>query len=156
MQDIEALPGVEHCFDLRIMPWPLQVDTFDVVRGSHIFEHFKPGMAEAVLSEILRILKPGGEVRLYVPNGPVVAEAFLRVPDKRQYTIELIYGRPEPEYLRHWSLYHPEQLSQMLEEAGFEAMEDFSDKERDVHDITWKWLNGPTSLKMRARKPRRG
>jgi SAM-dependent methyltransferase len=47
---------------------PFPSNTVDSVYSTHMFEHFYPDELQALLRECLRVLKPGGGVRLVVPN----------------------------------------------------------------------------------------
>ena len=46
--------------------WPLDADSFDVVRASHVLEHFSNIVP--VMDEACRVLKPGGEFWIAVPH----------------------------------------------------------------------------------------
>ncbi len=47
---------------------PFEADSVDVVYHSHLFEHLDRDIAEPFLLEIKRVLKPGGVVRIVVPD----------------------------------------------------------------------------------------
>src|SRR5262245_41816323 len=47
---------------------PVQSESLDVVYSSHMLEHLDPREAECFLNEIRRVLKPGGIIRLVVPD----------------------------------------------------------------------------------------
>lgn len=49
----------------------------DEIRASHVFEHFSHRKAEAVLKEWARVLKPGGLMRIAVPDLEYIARGFL-------------------------------------------------------------------------------
>lgn len=65
--------------DLRAIP--RADDTFDVVNASHVLEHFAPFEAPAIVREWLRILKPGGKLRIEVPNVEWAAEQIIKARD---------------------------------------------------------------------------
>ncbi|MEZ0060901.1 hypothetical protein ABIF26_006444 [Bradyrhizobium elkanii] len=48
-----------------------------VIRGSHVLEHFPHGQIAAVLKDWVRALKPGGELRIAVPDFRKIAEGYL-------------------------------------------------------------------------------
>jgi predicted SAM-dependent methyltransferase len=59
--------------DLR-RTWPLRSDSAKYIFSEHVFEHFAyPDEIGHVLSECYRVLKPGGVLRVIVPN----AERYL-------------------------------------------------------------------------------
>jgi SAM-dependent methyltransferase len=79
---------------------------FDVVTMWHVLEHLAD--PSRVLSEIHRILKPGGRLMLEVPNFGSVARSVLRT-----YWFPL-------ELPRHFYHFTPPTLEALLRKAGFE------------------------------------
>lgn len=57
-------------------------DTFDEIFASHVLEHIPWYKAETVLSEWLRVLKPGGRLTIWVPDGYKIAKAWVDFEDK--------------------------------------------------------------------------
>src|SRR5579859_3645537 len=49
----------------------------DEVRASHVLEHYPHGQIGAVVAEWARVLKPGGKLKIAVPDFAKVAEAYL-------------------------------------------------------------------------------
>lgn len=64
--DITDYPGVDMVVDLSVFPWPWGDETISGIRASHIIEHL-PDPKPFIL-ECLRVLKPGGFLRLKVPH----------------------------------------------------------------------------------------
>lgn len=56
-----------HYLDVR-KRFPYSDNTFHFVYTSHLLEHLLPAEAEFCVSEIYRVLKPGGIVRIAVPD----------------------------------------------------------------------------------------
>ena len=70
-------PGVR-AYDLRKgIPYPDA--TFEVVYHSHLLEHFAKEAAPAFLRECHRVLKPGGTLRVAVPDLERIVRAYLEV-----------------------------------------------------------------------------
>jgi SAM-dependent methyltransferase len=68
-------PGVR-AYDLRRgIPFPDA--SFNVVYHSHLLEHFPKQMAPAFLGECHRVLKPGGVIRVAVPDLEQIARLYL-------------------------------------------------------------------------------
>jgi glycosyltransferase involved in cell wall biosynthesis/SAM-dependent methyltransferase len=63
-------------YDLRLGV-PFADDVFDVVYHSHLLEHFSLAEGERFLKECFRVLRPGGLLRLAVPDLENIAEAYL-------------------------------------------------------------------------------
>jgi SAM-dependent methyltransferase len=64
--DCRDLIGVDQVCDLNTFPWPWEDSSVDEVLASHFLEHLTDPVA--AMSEVWRILKPGGKVEVYVPN----------------------------------------------------------------------------------------
>jgi SAM-dependent methyltransferase len=56
---------------------PFDAATCDAVYASHVLEHVAVGEAHRFAAEIWRVLKPGGVVRLVVPDLEGIARAYL-------------------------------------------------------------------------------
>ena len=65
---------------LRGLPYPEA--SFDVVYSSHVLEHFPRDTAGRMLKEMHRVLKPGGLVRVVVPDLEQTCREYLRVLDQ--------------------------------------------------------------------------
>lgn len=52
-------------------------NTFDLIYLSHILEHVPWYKLEYVLGELYRVLKPGGNIEIWVPDGYKIAKAFV-------------------------------------------------------------------------------
>ncbi len=66
---------IEH--DLR-QPLPFTDGSFDFVYSSHVLEHFAREAGETLLRESVRVLSPGGIVRVVVPDLEILARLYLR------------------------------------------------------------------------------
>ncbi|MEM9703666.1 MAG: class I SAM-dependent methyltransferase, partial [Planctomycetota bacterium] len=64
--DVRTTPGVL-AHDLRD-PLPFEDGAYDFVYHSHVLEHFRPADVPAFLSECRRVLRPGGVLRVVVPD----------------------------------------------------------------------------------------
>lgn len=109
-------PDVIAC-DLR-RPLPFVSASCDAVYAAHVLEHLAPGEAGRLAAEIHRVLRPGGIVRLVVPDLEGIARAYLvsleraaaehspeRLWEHRWMTVELLdqLVRESPGGLmRHW------------------------------------------------------
>ncbi len=63
--------------DLR-EPLTFDADTFDAVYHSHVLEHIPRDKAPGFLRECLRVLRPGGILRVVVPDLETIARLYLR------------------------------------------------------------------------------
>ncbi len=56
---------------------PFKNDTFDIVYTSHILEHIPWYQVEDTLKEWVRILKPAGQLEIWVPNGLKICKVLV-------------------------------------------------------------------------------
>lgn len=99
--------------------------TFDGVFSEHVFEHFTLADAQKLASEIVRILKPGGTLRVIVPDAETIMRKYFadprdlmirRMPVTTAAEAVNSYFRQNQE---HQFMYDYESLSKMLIDAGF-------------------------------------
>jgi SAM-dependent methyltransferase len=102
--DLES-PIADYHFDLHEIPF--EQDQFDTVLCNHVLEHVRDD--RKVMSEILRVLKPGGFAILQVPLDPDLAKTYedaaITEPRERekhfgQKDHVRLYGTDYPEILR--------------------------------------------------------
>lgn len=104
----------------NIKQLPFQDGSADEILAVHVLEHLYRWEVPAVLSEWLRVLKPGGVIALELPNILKVAHFILNSPDQR-LGLWGAYGDPvyeEPLMVHRWG-WSPAELSATLKEAGF-------------------------------------
>jgi predicted SAM-dependent methyltransferase len=77
--NIDAYPvdGIDYVTDLRF-GLPLADNSARYVFSEHVFEHFNRADIGSILSEILRVLKDGGTVRIIVPDLAFYCEKYTR------------------------------------------------------------------------------
>ena len=56
---------------------PFAADSFDAVYHAHVLEHFEAQAGQKLLRECLRVLKPGGTLRVVVPDLEQISELYL-------------------------------------------------------------------------------
>lgn len=61
---------------------PYKSGRFDLVYHSHVLEHFAKADGEKFIAECYRILKPGGIIRIAMPNLEVMAKEYLKNIEK--------------------------------------------------------------------------
>ena len=74
--DIREIDGVEIVCDVS-KKIPLEDGSVEEIRASHIIEHIHPDQVEKAITEWVRVLKPGGLLRIYCPNSELIAKAFV-------------------------------------------------------------------------------
>jgi SAM-dependent methyltransferase len=63
--DMLPLPPVDVVHDMNVRPWPLEDNSHDLVFMNHALEHVREVVP--TMSEIYRVLKPGGHAVIQVP-----------------------------------------------------------------------------------------
>lgn len=137
-------------------------ETFDGIFCEHVFEHFTLQDGQMLLRECLRVLRPGGCIRLIMPDAEKVIRTYLEQPE------ELLRVRPVESgcameavnswcYQRyeHQCLYDANLLRFQLQQAGFDRIERCAFQQGDsskpilLDDQKYEW----ESLYMEAIKP---
>lgn len=77
--DIQPLEGVDIIHDLTQFPWPFETGSIDKILAQEFLEHLEVRFALPVLVECRRILKPGGDLNIQVPD----IEAMCRMINRQ-------------------------------------------------------------------------
>ena len=113
--------------DLRKLPFP---DKYaDEILSVHVIEHFWRWEVADVLTEWVRVLKPGGLMVLECPNIAEACKEFLKNPDHMgdvdgQKTLWVMYGDPgwkDPLMVHRWG-YTPNTLGTLMASCGLEKL----------------------------------
>ncbi|MFA6074167.1 MAG: methyltransferase domain-containing protein [Candidatus Woesearchaeota archaeon] len=121
-------------------------DKFDEVRASHVLEHFFMDEFDFILTEWLRILKPGGTLRIIVPDFDIIIQALVSGSDSKNRNalsvdettpvLSQIFGVgyesriTNPEW-RHRFVFNKELLNNLLERQPSIGTISFYEKEND-------------------------
>ncbi len=94
--NVDVAPKPPHVlgYDLR-QGVPFAENLFDAVYHSHVLEHFSRQNARMFLQECLRVLKPGGVLRVVVPDMEGIAKAYLRALDEAEQGVHEADSRHE-------------------------------------------------------------
>lgn len=116
---------------------PLPSDSFQFAFAEHLVEHLAPARAERMLTELHRVLRPGGVLRLTTPELKLVIAIYddaNPVVSREQYARYLSgvtgkrYDHPSQilnDYLRLWGhrhIYDEGELTALLRKAGFSTV----------------------------------
>ena len=115
--DAVDYPHVDHVATIDNLSF-IQTDSIDLIYNCHVLEHFKRRDVERVLREWLRVLKPGGTLRVSVPDFSQLCEVYQR-DNKLELVIGALFGRQDYLYNIHYNVFDFTHLSQSLEQAGF-------------------------------------
>lgn len=109
----------------------LQDDTFDYIYACHVLEHIPRNDTFRTLKEWNRVLKPGGMVRIAVPDWDATVEYYQKTGDLEN-CLNWIYGGREREELNeftHRRIFNLANLRSLLYEAGFKRIERYDPRD---------------------------
>jgi len=159
---------------------PFKDNQVDYIYTSHLIEHFTKYEAFAMIKECFRILKPGGCIRVVVPDLELLArkyverdrlffnfcqqassedtplaDLFLSIfyPEKNRKIINSLLGRLYDKFTR-WHRWHYDfdSLSLMLKAAGFIDIQKKGYREGKVPDLEYLDAHSGYSLSVEAEK----
>lgn len=159
--DIRDIDGIDRVSD--VYPLDYEDNTFDLVYGSHLLEHFPINQTLDILKEWVRVLRKDGILRLSVPN----FEALIKIyqfgngNDNQKDLSQIIgplYGRQDYKYNYHLNIFDYKTLKKLMEDAGLTAVHPW-DYRRTIHSDYWDYSQAETkgiliSLNLEGRKKR--
>lgn len=93
---------VDQKFDITCFPWPIEDELADEVVMIQAIEHFDQPTAQKIIDEILRILKPGGVLKIDFPD-LVAGVAKYAENDDQDFLMRFIYCNHKNQYsVHHW------------------------------------------------------
>jgi len=110
---------------------PLANESIDVFYCSHMIEHLDRIHASMVIKEAMRVLHPGGIIRLVVPDLQKLVVKYLESKDADQFIFDTYLCQPRARTIRrrirdlivgprnHQWMYDGESLCRLLIENGF-------------------------------------
>lgn len=136
------VPGYTPCFDPRLNE--IADGSLEVLRASHILEHFSHRQLGALLVHWVRKLKPGGLLKIAVPDFAKIAGAYLR---GRPINVQgMVMGAQADERDYHRSIFDYDALDELLREVGLTEIEPWRSEGADTSAL---WC----SLNLQARRP---
>jgi predicted SAM-dependent methyltransferase len=124
--DLADFPHIDHRADVRDLSF-LPEGAAELVYASHVLEYFDRAEAIDVLRGWRRVLKPGGVLRVAVPDFETLVGVYLRGGDLGA-VLGPLYGRMIVQALEgertiyHRTAYDFPSLKAVLEQAGFSGV----------------------------------
>ncbi len=129
--------------------WPIAYpdDSADEIRASHVLEHFSHRDTLAVLTEWVRVLKPGGTIKIAVPDFDLICQwhATGQMTNAPAY----VMGGHIDSDDQHGAAITRARLSELFMAAGLEDVREWQSDHDDCSSL-------PISLNMQGRKPLSG
>jgi len=115
--DAVDYPHVDHVSTIDHLPF-IQEESVELIYNCHVLEHFKRNDVERVLREWYRTLKPGGVLRVSVPDFAKLCDVYQKEKDMK-LVIGALFGRQDYLYNIHYNVFDFDSLSALLQQAGF-------------------------------------
>lgn len=132
--------------DVRVLPTHWR-NTFDEVWAKHVLEHIRYEETDETLEEWVRIVKPGGLLRIVVPDLKALAERLL---SEERLTPELLGGIYGDQRSKYWNV----QQDDGVHLAGF-TPQDLAGRLQALGLTEIDVLSSPSNyvMEIKARKP---
>jgi predicted SAM-dependent methyltransferase len=103
----------------------------DEIRASHILEHFSHRLTRIVLKEWLRVLKPGGKLKIAVPDFDWIVKAYSNGRRSDPMLEYYLFGSHSDANDFHKALFNEDRLRSVLAEVGLVEIEQWQSDARD-------------------------
>ena len=150
-------PGVDIVADITER-LPFDDGEADMLYASHILEHFSHAEVPRVLAEWRRVLRPGGQILVAVPDLAVIARMLLEerrgwfTPPHNPW-LGALYGGQKDDWDYHKGGFTDQWLAYSLAEADFGHMrrvKDFPEIGLQDSSASWQPFGVNVSMNMRA------
>lgn len=131
--DIFSTVRADAYHDVTALPY--ERESFDLIYASHIAEHIHRHMVLATLNHWVSLLKPGGLLRLAVPDFEAACERYAKTKDISEI-MGLLYGGQNCHLNRHTVAFDAYSLSYYMKLAGLTGIKrwDWRIKEHAAYD----------------------
>jgi hypothetical protein len=136
--------GVDRLFGREAFPLAFPDKSVDSIVASHVLEHFPHAQVQAVVTEWVRVLKPGGTIRIAVPDLAKIAENYLA--GVQQNTMGYLMGGQTDANDFHKTAFDREKLRKLLADCGLVLIKPWTS---DIADCAAY----PISLNLEGSKP---
>ena len=115
--DVIDYEHVDFVCDARRLPMIMN-GTVSEIYACHILEHVERNEVGNVLQEWNRVLRPGGMLRIAVPDFEAIVEEYVEKRDLKCFQ-GLLYGGQTYDYNFHHVAFDFEMIKKLLESGGF-------------------------------------
>jgi SAM-dependent methyltransferase len=139
---IEGFTPIDRKFGTEAFPLNYPDDSVSEIRCSHLLEHLSFAEVPQALEEWRRVLKPGGRLRIAVPDARKIIES---IDDSEKWAYYLMGGQTDGNDF-HKSVYDERRLAAYLHQAGLVGINRWESPNTDT-------AAHPMSLNLEAFKP---
>jgi predicted SAM-dependent methyltransferase len=136
--DIRYLPGVDEVNNVKFLR-NYKLNTVDEIYASHVLEHFGRWEYKHVLKRWFDILKPGGALRIAVPDFESITEYYNETKDLNPL-IGMMYGGQDYDENFHHIIFDFNTLSKDLYDLGFINVTKWDTMEMQIDDFSKSFL----------------
>lgn len=137
--DLDDYPHLDYKHDIADLPM-FSNNSVDLIYTSHSFEYFDRQEGEKVLREWHRVLRPGGVLRIAVPDFGAIIRVYLKYKKDIEHKGILgpLFGRMAiktvkgDKFIYHKTTYDFNSLKKVLQLAGFKNIHRY-DWEKTIH-----------------------
>lgn len=131
--DAVDYPHIDHVASIDNLSF-IQNGSVDLIYNCHVLEHFKRRDVERVLREWHRVLKPGGVLRISVPDFAKLCEVYQRY-GKIDLIIGALFGRQDYLYNIHYNVFDLPSLTDVLQRSGFNNVQQYDWRHTEHADM---------------------
>lgn len=115
--DIFSNVKCDICSHALAIPYPQE--SFELIYASHIIEHLSRHLIQSALTHWRSLLKPGGVLRLAVPDFDAIVSHYLVNGHDLTQLLGLLYGGQESQLNSHYIVFNEKLLTSYLKNVGF-------------------------------------
>lgn len=145
-QALDGYVSIDAHFGNIAFPLAYGDETVAECRASHILEHFPQGQTLDVLKDWVRVLKPGGWLKIAVPDFTYIAKEYLEGNKDGLPLFGYLMGGQTDENDYHKAAFNEGTLRYLLVEAGLEDIQPWQSEIQDCAAL-------PVSLNLMGKKP---
>jgi len=133
--DARPLPHI-HLLKKHLFRFPeFKNDTVELIYMCHVLEHVKMDGLLVNLKELHRILKPGGVLRISVPDFDKIIDIYNKTNRDIDSIRMPLMGGQDYKFNFHYSIFNNKYLSKLLVETGFKEIREWDPYNCLYHDF---------------------
>jgi len=140
--------------------WMIPDASADLIYMCHVLEHVGHNDSMSTLREMYRILRPGGVLRISVPDLDLLIAAYQGSGHQIRAIERALMGGQDYRFNFHYAAFNAEHLRNLLLTGGFRTTREWNPLDCEHHDfadwasrpISWNGRDFPVSLNLEGVK----